>query len=624
MIRRSIDALRRALASKHVLWGVPALTAALLAFGLDAGWMVDDYVHQAALTRHPDLPTVHRSPGALFAFVDGDPERLSEIVAQGAWPWWSAPELRLAFWRPVSGWSHALDYRLWPDNPRLMHLQSIAWHLLAVVLVLLFLRGVLSHRPAVAGLAGLLFAIDDSQAIPALWLANRNAVLGVAFGAGCLLAHDRWRRGGWHAGVVAGPLLLLAAVLANEGAVAIGGYLLAYALCLDPAPRHRSLAALLPAAGVGLAWTAAYKAGGYGALASGGYIDPATEPLRFAAVAAERAPYLLWGRLGFPPPDLANFLPDAARWQTWALVVGLLALFAWLLCPVLRREATARFLSLGMLVALLPASSTFPSSRLLGFVGIGAAGLVALLIAELASQSAPDPSRGRRWGRRALLAALGWVHLIMAPLFIHPTIGQMKQLDTLIGSSAASLVELAPGPRDGPTGAGEVIVVTAPSGFIALSSGLVATVAHGWHAPKTFVLSASIYDTEITRTGDASLLIRPRGGFLRTTGSPHPAGIENAGAGLDTRRVLLMLDHLFRDLARDPFLVGDRVALDGVTLEIVEEEAGRPLAVACLFADSLENQRRRWLAWRGGRYEPFPLPAVGETVTWPGIYPPSR
>ncbi len=418
--------LKGALASRHVLWLVPAITAGLLAFGLDDGWMVDDYVHQAALTRHPDLPALHRSPGSLFTFVDGDPERLGEVVSRGIWPWWSAPELRLAFWRPISGLSHALDYR--------------------------------------------------------------------------------------------------------------------------------------------------------------------------------------WGQLGFPPPDVTNLLPDAARWRAWAVVFGLLALVAWCLRPVLRREATARCLGLGMLLALLPASSTFASSRLLGFAGIGGAGLLALWIAELASSAS-------NLRRRALLTALAAVHLVAAPLLIHPTISQMKQLDRVVGSSAASLAELAPGPL--PTADSQVIIVATPSGFISLASAIVATMNHGWHAPTTLVLSSSIYPTEVTRTGDATLLIRPRGGFLRSAGSPAPAGVEDAGSGLDPRRALLMLDHLFRDLERDRFAAGDRIALAGVTLEIVDEDAGRPLAVAFRFAEPLDSQRWHWLAWRGGRYERFPLPELGETVTWP-------
>ncbi len=61
MIRQSIEALKGVLASKHVLWLVPAITAGLLAFGLDAGWMVDDYVHRAAPElRHVQLMELNK------------------------------------------------------------------------------------------------------------------------------------------------------------------------------------------------------------------------------------------------------------------------------------------------------------------------------------------------------------------------------------------------------------------------------------------------------------------------------------------------------------------------------------------------------------------------------------
>ncbi len=558
-------------------------------------------------------------PNELFNFVNGDPERVGEIVARGIWPWWSAPNLRLAFWRPLSGWSHALDYRWWPENPWLMHLHSIAWHLLAIVLLLVFYRRIL-ERPAVAGLAGLLFAIDDSQALPALWLANRNAVLAATFGIGCLLAHDCWRRDGWRAGAAVGPLLLLGAVLANEGAVAIGGYLVSYAIFLDPAPWRRRLAALLPSASVGLAWAVAYKAGGYGALGSGVYIDPLTEPARFAMTAVVRAPFLLWGSWGFPPADLSNFLPETLRWQTWGLALVLLALFAGLLRPVLRRRH-ARFLGFGMLLALLPASSTFASSRLLSFVGIGATGLLALLIAELwARQRTETEPNASRWGRRALLAILLVIHLIAAPLLTRAYLGQMAGLDRLVHTSATSLVEqTAPSTGEAPDERRPIIVAT-PSAFISLASSVVATIIYGWDAPITLILSSSIYDTEVTRSDATTLIVRPRGGFIRSPTSTAPAGISEHS--LDPRRAMLMLDHLFRDLERAPFQAGDRVVLDGVTLEILEEDGGRPLTAAFRFSDPLEDERWHWLAWRDGRHEPFRLPEIGETVTWTGLYPP--
>ena len=146
---RLIASLKKVLASKHVFWWVPALAAINLAFGLDVGWMIDDHVHRAALTHHPEFPDWHRSADSLFAFTDGDPERLSDAVARGIWPWWSAPDMHLAFWRPVTGWSHALDYRAWPENPWLMHVHSLAWFLLAVVLLFALYRYVMP-RPATA------------------------------------------------------------------------------------------------------------------------------------------------------------------------------------------------------------------------------------------------------------------------------------------------------------------------------------------------------------------------------------------------------------------------------------------------------------------------------------------
>ena len=612
MPQRLIATLKTLLASKHVFWWIPALAAINLAFGLDVGWIIDDHVQRAALTRHSDFPEWHRSAGSLFTFTDGDRDDLRESVARGTWPWWSAPDLHLAFWRPISGWSHALDYRAWPENPWLMHLHSLAWFLLALVVLLALYRHVLPH-PAVAGLAGLIYAVDDSQAIPVLWLANRNAVLAVAFGAAALAAHDRWRRAGWKAGAIAGPLLLLAAVLANEGAVAVGGYLLAYAICLDPAPWRERLAALLPSAGVGLAWAVAYKIGDYGAVGSGIYIDPAAEPLRAATLAVERAPLLLWGWWGFPPADLASILPDATRWWRWLVIMTLLALLTLLLRGLLRREAVARFLGLGMLLALLPATTTFPSNRLLGFVGIGASGLLALALADLASTA----TTGRRWPRRALIAVFVLIHLVVAPLLARSNMAQMLQLERTVRRAAESLAELADRPQESEA---EVIIVATPAGFVSFTSGITAALVYGWRPWPIQVLSSSIYDTEITRTDASTLVIRPRGGFLRRPGMPHPAGIESEVSGPDPRRFFPLLDHLFRNVERDGFQVGDRVELDGKSIEIVEASEGRPLAVAVDFSEPLESSRWLFLVWRQGRYERFRMPEVGGTAAWPGLY----
>jgi len=113
-----------------------------------------------------------------------------------------------------------------------MHLHSLAWLGAVVVVATLFYRRMFAAA-WIAGLAALLFAVDDAHGFPAVWLANRNALIGVFFGLLTLIAHDRWRRDGWWMGAVLAPLAFLLGLLSKESAVATGAYLVAYALFLD-------------------------------------------------------------------------------------------------------------------------------------------------------------------------------------------------------------------------------------------------------------------------------------------------------------------------------------------------------------------------------------------------------
>ena len=47
-----------------------------------------------------------------------------------------------------------------------------------------------------AGLALLMYAIDEAHAATVVWISNRNAVLAAALGFGALLLHDRAARDG--------------------------------------------------------------------------------------------------------------------------------------------------------------------------------------------------------------------------------------------------------------------------------------------------------------------------------------------------------------------------------------------------------------------------------------------
>jgi hypothetical protein len=170
------------------------LTMLLSLPALRAGFVGDDYYHRAMLLGTGEVGEVYNPLTDLFEFVPqgSGADRLRDA---GVIPWWSHPELELGFLRPVTALSHMLDYALWPHAPALQHAQSMLWFGIGVVLAGILYRQV-HGLTAVAGLAVLLFAVEDAHSMPIGWLANRNASIALVFGLLGAAAHDerRWPR----------------------------------------------------------------------------------------------------------------------------------------------------------------------------------------------------------------------------------------------------------------------------------------------------------------------------------------------------------------------------------------------------------------------------------------------
>ena len=210
---------------------------------LSAGLGADDHIHRLSLSGSNAIAGMHRGAFDLFRFAS--PEFNRGLMDQGVFPWWADPEARLAFFRPLTSLTHALDHLLWPTSGFMMHAQSMAWFLFGLLgLAALYRR--LIQPSFVAALALLVYALDDARAGPISWIANRNALIACAFSVWALVAHDRWRRGGSRASAVLAPLLLALGLLAGEGAVAIGAYLFAYALFIDPGSTRQRALSLAP------------------------------------------------------------------------------------------------------------------------------------------------------------------------------------------------------------------------------------------------------------------------------------------------------------------------------------------------------------------------------------------
>ncbi len=588
-------ALLRWLERPRAATQVVLLSLLLCAPALSTGLVADDYFHALVLRHIRTIEAIPTDPMALFVWASGDPAQAHAMMEVGMTGWWTDPEMVMAYFRPLSAVTHHLDYRLWPNTPWLMHLHSLLWFGLGLALLSRLYRSVLSTPlPAfVAPLALLLYGVDDAHGLVLSWVANRNALCALALGALVLVLHDRGRRhGDVRAGRVA-VVALLAALLAGESALAVTGYLFAYALFFDPAPRPQALRGLLPYAGVAAAWALAYRALGFGAHGSGLVADPGSEPLRYLGLALTRVPVLLAAQLGFPPSDPWEAYVAIRPWLPavmlgWALLQ--LAVIGCLLAPALRTQPAARFFALGSLLSLFPVASQFPHDRLLTFAGVGAAPVVALALAPLV-QAARDGVAVGGWLRRVGLWGLFALHLVIAPLWLPLRVRAPLDLSRMIAGADQS-VDDSPAVRDK-----TVILVNPPADPYA---GLLPTLraAQGRPMPRALRwLATGASEVRVTRVDARSLRVRPSAGFLS-----------------------LPSERMQRNPARR-MPVGYEVRYSDTTIRVTAlTRDGRPSEILASFAAPLEDPRFVFMVWSSEkRFVPFALPAIGESRTLPKV-----
>jgi hypothetical protein len=559
------------------------------------GLVVDDHVHRNLPLGSSVVPDRMNPLFDLFAFADGDPERMRELMDVGLWPWWTWPEIRAAFFRPVTGLTHWLDYRLWPELPGLMHVHSLLW-LGAVVAAAAVLFRRLMGLTVVAGVAALLYATDDGHALPVGFLANRNALTATFFGLLAICMHDRWRRERQRSGAVLASLLLAVSLLSAELGVGAVAYIVAYALILDRTSWRRRLLSLTPYVAVVLAWRIIWSCLGYGVRGTELYVDPLCEPWRYALTLPQRAVGLLLAQLALPPAEVyfgaRVMLPSHLAALVWPVASVLVGLMAVAFIRALRRDRMAAFWACGMGLSLLPVCTTAPSDRVMMFVGVGACGLIARFLCAVFARN-----EGRVRSRLAVAVA---VLLVLVHGLIGPVILAVRAAIPCGPKQVAAQVYVNT-PLDESVRRQDVVVVNSP---IALCGGylLMRRDADGLPVPRRVrVLSASWSPVEVTRADTTTLIVRPDWGYLGT-----PA------------------DDLCRD-KRHPLALGEKVELTGVTVEVTDlTEDGRPAEATFRFAVPLEDASLRWLFWQEGEFVPFTPPDVGQSLHLPAAAPSLR
>jgi hypothetical protein len=591
MLDRAVVALKAWLVHPRLPGRLALLAVVLTLPALWIGWRFDDHLHRLMMLGHAEVET---HPLEVFSSFRGDPEILRDYVDTGLFPWWTPPAYRLAFFRYLSAVSMWIDYQVWPDAPALMHLHSLAWYAALVAVATLLYRRLLGVSWW-AGLAALLYAVDDAHVTPAAWLANRNALLAVLFGILCLWSFDRWRRDGSTRDAALSPIFLGLGLCSGEMAVAALGYLLAYALFLDRAAWRSRLAAVIPHAMVVIAWATVYRTMDFGTHGSDFYQDPIGRPTAFLGAFFARAPVLLLGQWSPIPADWAMLFPDAAFWSFWTAGVAVIVLGTVFLTPLIRRSRTARFWAVGMTCSLVPIAAVAPANRLLLFVGLGAMGLVAEFVRGVLEGADWMPTR-RLWrlSEQAAVVLLALTHLVVAPMVSPFLAYSLKPLGDPMVRAIASV-------PDDPRIAGQDLVLVNPPDYLFLATSIgTLKILEGKPYPRRLrVLVAGTSPVEVTRLDESSLRVRTE---------------ESIYGGV--------LGRLFRS-RYDPMRPGQRFELTGMTVQIARTDAeGNPVEFVHTFSVPLENPSLRWLQWEQDGYVPFVPPSIGNSVTLSASYGP--
>ena len=584
-----------------------------------SGLFNDDYCQQVELIESPSIHDALNKvglgisrPGHLGMllsehFIAVGPEKNREpFKAYGALPWWTGEHYQVSLLRPVAAFAAWLDLKLFGSSVFWRHFHSLVWLALVVYGVgTLFRHWV--DPPWLAGLAILLFALDDNHYFPAMWIANRNLLISLVFAIGCLLAHHRWRaHSAWSAGLLSWTFLL-ASLLSAEAGIATFAYLLAYALVLDRSRWAPRLLSLLPAFSLILLWRLLYNAAGYGASGGGFYFDPGNQPLAFAQAVWQRGPFMAAGQWFSLPPELFALMHDENRWP-YALLLALLSLaLPILLLPLLLQSRPARFWFVGMHLAIVPVCAAIPMGRNLLFCSMGGYALIALFIGHCFSASSRcEPFlRVSPWAK-ALCVLLIFLHLPVAALaklsapWITQWIVQRIDATTDLGT---------PLPTEDQR---PVVILNAPN-------------------PASFLyvpFKKAVQERPLPR--DIRLLAPGYGPLTVTREDANTLTLRAQEASLLTCRPTTRLGmvHLYRYLSdfRAPH---ERVSpttpivFPELTLQVIAiDPQGNPIEVACRFVEPLEEMAVRWLQWdwKNEQYIAFNPPAVGQAITIKGPY----
>ena len=600
--------------SHRYLPAILAIGAILIMLpALKTGLFWDDLPQRAVELRPSQLPprmheTGNPTDSGSFStvlrdfFFNRSPQDMALMKSYGILPWWTSDNLRIGLWRPVTAFTHWLDYQLFSDSPMLMHAHNIAWFAAIVFLITIVYRKLMGAGWA-AGFAALLYLLDSNTYGPVMFVANRGFMLSLFFGLLCLYEHHQWRSTKSRSGCVLSALFLALSLFANEGGASTFAFILAYALVLEPGSLRSRALTVLPSILVIVLWRTIYTLSGFGLFHWGIYIDPANEPLEFGRVVIPRVTVLLGGQLTSLSPDLLLAMNQSLQSKVIAFycvsVVAALIVFF----PLLRRNRIAVFWFAVMVLAVIPAATVVPLSKNLGFVAVGAYGLIANFVAGLITRPSRLPEglayRILAWVACALLI------LVHVPGAIAGRVVAVKATAFAL-DGMTHLCDVG----DSPNMENENVIVVNATCTLALGFAPFYKAYH--HQPLSRTLRALVpgcTSFDVQRTDDKTLVIQSQ--------APDIFSCDNVGP----IHVAYALSAVNLLVGEPKCKKGDRYDLGRLTVEVLESDASDLASrVAFRFDTSLDSPDFYWIwwDWRTWSYQPFKIPAIGQSVAVSG------
>lgn len=546
---------------------------------LSNGLNLDDRFHALALTGNNSIPALPQTALDLFS-LSGDANR-DIWIDQGLFPWWTASDLKISFFRPLAGLFMQLDYSFWPEYPFIMHIQNLAWYALAILLLFKFVKEI--ESPLLARWAAFIFAVDEAHGFTVGWLANRSSIIGTTLGLLSLYTHHMGLKNRYSFIYFLSPVALFIGLLASEATIAFPGFLLAYALFIDRRPKMKALAELIPHALVCIFWIILYKIQHYGSLNSGIYLDPFASPLQFLSNFPARFLVYATGSLLLPPSEIYFYLPTYGKIIHLIVGICLLGCFGIVLASVWRKNPSYKFWLMGTILAIVPLCSTAPDNRNLMATSTGSAAIIALCIYYLGKrnfyQNRTQTFLKYKTFFKASRIALISTHFVLAPLALLFLSRGPALVDALVAQINSSL------PQSVMQTNKQWIIIHAPLYLTHITFATAYRASQKMDLPRNIAgLYTGPEHPRITQPAPNQLLLQTQHGFIADP--------------LDSS---LRASHL-------KIKIGQKFKTSYMQAEVLAITVdGRPATVLFTFPEPLNSDQYEWFIWTSNKFVRYRL-----------------